>query len=204
MKIIAVSGLARSGKDTIANKLQQVIIENNPNLKVSRESFASFLKDEMNEFVLSKFNKNIYELDGEDKEMLRPLLVSYGFAKRQQTEGRYFVELLSKKMKNENNDVCIISDIRYADKENDELFWLKNEVKGKLIHVERYSFEDPLGTKKIFIEPPNEDEERNDPILKLASDFKISWPSAKNNEELDSMARKYCEDFYYDNISCFI
>jgi thymidylate kinase len=60
MKIIAVSGLARSGKDTIANKLQRVIIENNPNLKVSRESFASFLKDEMNEFVLSKFNKNIY------------------------------------------------------------------------------------------------------------------------------------------------
>jgi hypothetical protein len=204
MKIIAVSGLARSGKDTIANKLQQVIIENNPNLKVSRESFASFLKDEMNEFVLSKFNKNIYELDGEDKEMLRPLLVSYGFAKRQQTEGRYFVELLSRKMKNENNDVCIISDIRYADKENDELYWLKNEVEGKLIHVERYSFEDLLETKKIFIKPPNEDEERNDPILKSTANFKISWPSAKNNEELDSMARKYCEDFYYDNISCFI
>ena len=34
----------------------------NNNLKVSRESFASFLKDEMNEFVLSKFNKNIYIL----------------------------------------------------------------------------------------------------------------------------------------------
>jgi hypothetical protein len=204
MKIIAVSGLARSGKDTIANKLQQLIIENHPNLKVSRESFASFLKDEINEFVLSKFNKNIYELDGEDKEMLRPLLVAYGFAKRHQTQGRYFVDLLTKKMQNENNDICIISDLRYADKQSDELFWLKNEVDGKLIHVERYSFKDSSENKKIFIKAPNQDEKRNNPILKSVADFKISWPSAKNDEELDAMARKYCEDFYYNNISCFM
>jgi len=204
MKIIAVSGLARSGKDTIANKLQEVILENNPNLKVSRESFASFLKDEMNEFVLSNFNKNIYDLDGEEKEMLRPLLVAYGFAKRYETQGRYFVDLLMRKMQNENNDICIISDLRYADKQNDELFWLKNEVNGKLIHIERYSWKDSSKTRKVFIKPPNEDEKRNNPILKSVADFKISWESSKNDQELDNMARKYCEEFYYNNISCFI
>ena len=204
MKIIAVSGLARSGKDTIANKLQEIIRENNPNLKVSRESLASSLKEEMNEFILSKFNKNIYELDGEDKEMLRPLLVAYGFAKRYQSEGRYFVDLLMKKMQNENNDICIISDLRYADKQNDELFWLKNEVNGKLIHIERFSWKDSAKTRKNFIKPPNEDEKRNDPILKSVADFKISWESSKNQKELDDMARKYCEEFYYNNISCFI
>ena len=202
MKIIAVSGLARSGKDTIANKLQKVIANNNPNLRISRESFASFLKEEMNEFILEKFNKNIYELSGEEKELLRPLLVAYGFAKRSQTKGRYFINLLQNKMKAEQNDLCIISDLRYADQDQDELFWLKNEVNGKLIHIERFSWADSNEKKKIFFKAPNEDEKRNDPLLKKAADFKISWNSSKDEKELDAMAEKYCEEFYYQNISC--
>lgn len=201
MKIIAVSGIARSGKDTFANKLRDVISENHPNLRVSRESFASFLKDEMRDFVLEKFNKDIYSLDGEDKELLRPLLVAYGFAKRQQTQGRYFVDLLAKKMQIESNDICIISDLRYADKESDELHWLKNEVNGRLVHVSRYDLKDG---KKSFFKAPNEDEKRNDPLLKKASDFQVCWQTANSPEELEKIARQKSEEFYYQNISLFL
>jgi hypothetical protein len=200
MKIVAVSGFARSGKDTIANTLQEVIQDNLPNLKVSRESFASFLKDEMNSFILEKFNKDVYSLDGEEKEMIRPLLVAYGFARRKQTEGRYFVDLLQRKMQIENNDVCIISDLRYAEKENDELYWLKNETKGKLIHITRY---DMVNGKKKFFQAPNSDEKNNDPILKGNADYKISWETAKTDQELKENSLRLCEEFFYQNINFF-
>jgi hypothetical protein len=158
----------------------------------------------MSSFVYEKFNKDIFSLDGQDKEMLRPLLVAYGAAKRSLSNGRYFIEALQKKINAENNDLCIISDLRYADKEFDELFWLKNEMNGKLIHIKRYDFTDNEKRQKKFLSPPNEDEKRNEPILNKNSDFNIIWPSAENDIELNKMARKFCEDFYYKNISYFI
>lgn len=201
MKVIAVSGVARSGKDTFANSLQQVIIENNPSLRVARESFASFLKDEMRDFIFEKFDKNIYELDGEEKEMLRPLMVAYGFAKRTQTKGRYFVDLLTKRMQNSDSDVFIISDLRYAEKESDELFWLQKEVKGLLVHVSRFEVKNG---KKSFIKAPNLDEKTNDPILKSNANFCVAWETAQTQDELNSISKSYCEDFYYKNISFFL
>jgi hypothetical protein len=204
MKVIAISGIARSGKDTIADKLSEVISEMNPGLKISRESFASILKQEMSTFIYEKFNKDIFSLEGQDKENLRPLLVAYGSAKRNLSNGRYFIEALQKKISIENNDLCIISDLRYADRDFDELHWLKNEMGGKLIHIKRYSVIDNQKKQKKFLLPPNEDEKRNDPVLNKNSDFNIIWPSAKNDIELNEMARNFCEDFYYKNISYLI
>lgn len=200
MKIIAASGLARSGKDTISDCLAEEITKMFPNLSVKRESLGSFLKDEMAGFLMEKFGKDIYTLDGKEKEKFRPLLVAYGYAKRLDTQGKYFTDLLQRKMEVENADVYIISDLRYADNEADELFWLKNQG-GKLVHIKRYNIE---SGKKKFIKAPNEDEKRNDPLLEAGADYNIVWESAKTPEQLQIEARKYANDFILKNISLFL
>lgn len=200
MKIIAVSGLARSGKDTIADHLAKEVRDMFPNLQVRRESLASFLKDEMAAFLMEKFGKDIYSLDGEEKERFRPLLVAYGFAKRLETKGTYFTSLLQKKMETENADICIVSDLRYAESESDELSWLKNQ-KGKLIHIKRYNI---IGGKKQFIKAPNSDEKKNDPILEKGSDFNIVWESAATPKELAKEAKFHCQTFIHENIKLFL
>lgn len=200
MKIIAVSGIARSGKDTIADCLAEQVRRDFPNLQVRRESLASFLKDEMAGFLLEKFNKDIYTLDGEEKEKFRPLLVAYGFAKRLDTKGTYFTSLLQRKMETEGADVCIISDLRYAESDSDELSWLKNQG-GKLIHIRRFNMKND---KKEYIKPPNSDEKKNDPILEKNADFKIDWESAATPQDLRAASMLHCKNFIHQNINLFL
>jgi len=200
MEIIAVSGIARSGKDTFADCLAKEVSDMFPNLKVRRESLASFLKDEMAGFLMEKFNKDIYSLEGEEKEKFRPLLVAYGFAKRLDTKGTYFTSLLQKKMETENADIYIISDLRYAESESDELSWLKNQG-GKLIHIRRYNIKNG---QKQYIKPPNSDEKKNDPLLEKNADFHIDWESASSPQELNKEASRYCQNFIHQNIKLFL
>ena len=200
MKIIAVSGVARSGKDTIADCLAEEVKSMFPNLSIKRESLASFLKEEMAGFLLEKFNKDIFTLDGEEKEKFRPLLVAYGFAKRLDTQGTYFTSLLQKRMERENHDIYIVSDLRYAENEGDELSWLKNQG-GKLIHIRRF---DTKNGKKVYIKPPNEDEKKNDPILEKNADFHVVWESSRSPQELKTEASKHCQNFIHENINLFL
>lgn len=197
MKIIAVSGVARSGKDTVANGLASVLKDMNPSIKVLRASFADELKREMSEFLVEKFNIDPFNCEGSDKELIRPLLVGYGQARRIQSQGQYWVNIVDKKIEAEQPDVVIISDLRFAELEVDELSWLKRKG-GKLIHVSRYHLN---GNKKEYVKPPNSDEKKNDPILKKSADFLVDWKDSKNDEDLKKMAKEICEDFYYKNIS---
>jgi len=199
MKIIAVSGVARAGKDTIANGLADVLKDMNPSLKILRVSFADDLKSEMRDFILEKFNIDTLSVDGKDKELIRPLLVAHGQVRRNQTQGRYWVDILEKKIQTINPDITIISDLRFAEQDADELFWLKKN-NGKLIHVSRFNL---IENKKQFVKPVNSDEKRNDPVLKNNSDFLISWRDSENEQELKDMTKNFCEEFYYKNISFF-
>jgi hypothetical protein len=196
MKVIAISGVARAGKDTFADTLANILRENHPNLKIARESFAEPLKLEMSQFILEKFDKDIFKLEGKDKDLIRPLLVAYGQAKRMQTQGRYWLDLLIKKTTLSNPDVVIVSDLRFKE----ELDWLKH-VNGKLVHIKRF---DLKNGKKVFVKPANSDEKENDPILNNAADFKAEWLTALPDNDLEESAKKVCLDFYYKNINMFL
>ena len=197
MKIIAVSGVARAGKDTIANGLEKVINEMNPSIKILRTSFAGQLKSETRDFIQDKFNIDVFSADGAEKEIIRPILIGYGQSRRSQTKGKYWVDVVEKEIFLEKPDLTIISDIRFADETDDELSWLKAK-NGKLIHVSRYQIENG---KKKFTPPAGTDEKRNDPKLKSAADYSICWKDSQDNKELEEMTRSFCEEFYYKNIS---
>lgn len=197
MKIIAVSGVARAGKDTIANGLAKVIGEMNPSVKILRTSFAKKLRAELAEFILDKFSIDVFTEDPKEKEVIRPILIGYGQARRAQTNGRYWIDRVREEIETEKPDLTIISDLRFADEKDDETYWLK-ENSGKLIHVSRYHIQNG---KKKFTPPAGADEKRNDPKLKSFADYTICWQDSHDEKELAEMTQSFCEEFYYKNIA---
>ena len=183
VKLIGISAhAARSGKDTLAQCLQTILTENGKTSII--KSLASPLKDKMKDFIMSEFGIDVLNCTDEEKLLIRPLLVAFGGAKRRRTQGKYWTSLMDAEILNakEKTDFLIIPDIRYCDFEDDECNWLKK--KGGILFYIKMELED--GT---FLPPPNEDEERNSPLLEAKSDIYIKWKQM-NYEDCLSFARK--------------
>lgn len=170
MKIIGISAhAARSGKDTLAKCLQLILSEKGE--KVAIRSLASPLKERLHGFILNEFQIDIHNCSDEEKSLVRPIMVAYGGIKRNQTKGKFWTGLMDieiRRLKKEGYTVCVIPDIRYCEHEKDEGDWLKSKD-ATLFFVSL--IED--GSR---LEPPNEDERRNGPLLEAISDFKVEWP----------------------------
>ena len=176
--IIGLSGVAGSGKDLFFTLMRRLI-------NVKRFSLADNLKEDVNNFTLDKYGIHALNCSREDKEIIRPLLLFHGSVMRKRTSGRHWTEMLQKQINHANlpseSHVCI-TDIRYDEYEKDEVHWLKNEMNGILIHISQfytYKNSETEGFETNFLLPPNELEEKNDPKLKEAADFRIEWPKCE-------------------------
>lgn len=177
--IIGISGVAGVGKDTFFSFFKDYI-EQKYKREVIRYAFADELKQETNEWCLKHYGLPAIDTPREKKEILRPFLVFHGNVKRTQSLGQHWINIIDKKIKeNENPDAIIcITDVRYQSYERDEVTWLKNELGGILLHVSMFE-QTPLGKK--FKLPPNEQEEYFDPIIKKASDYWVEWEKQPNS-----------------------
>lgn len=184
--MIGITGVARSGKDTLYSLLEKKLKK--VNIKTKRYALADHLKHDLRDFVLKRFEIDIYSANLEEKELIRPIMVAYGKAKRMQTQGRYWIELLNNKI-NEKDFLPVITDIRYQEYEKDEYYWLKKEKSGLMIHVSR------VKNGKIIL-PANEEEAKNDKILSELADYKIVWCTENNLESLYSLYEKNLEEIY--------
>ena len=77
--MIGISGIARSGKDTMSNCLKE-IIEEEWDCKVEIVHLAQKLKSDLDKVVSCNFNFLVNTDNDSDKELIRPLLVAYGEA----------------------------------------------------------------------------------------------------------------------------
>lgn len=202
MKIIGLTGVAGCGKDTFFSILKEKI-------KCKRLSLADELKNDVRSWCIEHYGIDPVSCTREEKEIIRPFLVFHGTQKRQQTQGRYWIEKAHKKISLLNMvgpeiDYLVVTDIRYCDFEKDELYWLKNELKGSLVHVSLYDRPFVLLEKeqqdfkidKVFALPANSEEARNDPRLKDAADYTVEWPMIDcPEEELRKNLNNYVEDF---------
>ncbi len=176
--IIGIGGIARSGKDTLCNLLIPQFAKEG--ISAVRMALADELKSAIQPMILEKYGIDIFNCSPEEKELVRPDLVLYGKSLRQESGGQHWTAIVEEKMQSIEAQVVIVPDIRYDIFPEDEVYWVKNKNKGLLIHVSRYT--EKLG-EKIWVKPPNEDEEQNDPLVRLAADISLSWES-KNLEEL--------------------
>jgi len=187
-KIIGVAGYATTGKDfffSIMNALH-------PSM---RFSLGDILKNEMREDLIEETGVDIFNCSAEQKEKVRPRLIEYGSKKRKETEGRYFTEILTECIINTSTvgHIPIITDIRYAEYERDELSWLKKELGGVLVYIDKHSV---VNGEKEYVKPPNKDEEINGPILKKNADYILDWPKAEGDFYQKQEALKpYVEKF---------
>jgi hypothetical protein len=208
-RYIGISGVARAGKNLFCDISKKIITEHY-GLKCNSYALASYLKGDCKEFIKDKLGLDVFTENTDEKKIFRDMLVWYGDVKRKQSNGRYWTEKLQADMEKDDSDVIFVTDIRYDFYPKDEVYWIKNDLKGHLIHVSKYTYgfppdgrrirSDVANTQqKIWVEPANDHERWNDPKVKASSDYALSWPHIKsdgktyedivNDESLNEMVR---------------
>lgn len=166
-KIIGISGVARSGKDTLYSQINKRI----PSAK--RYSFADEIRRDLSGFVWKRYGIDIYNMTPEQKEELRPLLVFHGQYMKDKVGETYWVDKVFNQIDQDKPDVAVITDVRFPFE-----FDMVKERGGSVIYVERI-LED--GTT---VGPANNDEAQNAPILRERSDNLIRWKTESNLDSL--------------------
>lgn len=145
-----ISGPARSGKDTVADIIQ----EEYPQHNFKRFAFAKALKEELEDHIREKYGVSVW--DDSKKYLFRQELIDYGCAKRKETNGQYWVQkFLDIFCENDINENYIITDFRFGG-ENGE----KELIKQKL--MENYFFSENFVQSMHIIRIKN-----NEPILPI-------------------------------------
>lgn len=186
MKLIGISGVARSGKDLFTTVAQELLKQRD--LKTERFALAYELKSDLKDLIHAKTGIDVFTENTEEKNIIRPLLVAYGDVMRKITEGKYWTQKVEQRLGKSNADVVFITDIRYDHYIEDECAWLQNKQGGKLIHVTKYVMSPmPQGKRfsknkqtKVYQAAPNEHELINDPKVRKRADLKIEWEDVSN------------------------
>jgi hypothetical protein len=166
--IIGISGYARSGKDTFGLSLQRVLKTFKIKSKVN--AFANVLKQDLDSFLIKKFNISAFTKNDEEKFLIRPILVAYGESKRMQNPN-YWIEQIKEKSK---NNLTIVTDVRY---ENEARWIIENN--GFLIHLKRQK------SDGSFVEAPNPQEAKNNPKVSELASLEVTWNTIENNGIVD-------------------
>jgi hypothetical protein len=182
---IGIAGVARSGKDSLALEIEN-LIKSYRDKEIYRTSLAQPLKEDCKDFINQYLGLNVFTDSNEEKAIFREFLVWYGKVKRQQTEGKYWTNLLDERVKKVQPDVCIIPDIRYQQYDQDEVSWLKAKPNNILIHLQRVTINGEI------VPPANMDETINDSIIQNSADYKILWPTFTDDNKQENM-REFAE-----------
>tara|TARA_Y100000361_G_scaffold147438_1_gene158976 strand:- start:343 stop:927 length:585 start_codon:yes stop_codon:yes gene_type:complete len=161
--MIGISGLARSGKDTLAGCLKK-IIEKEFNCKVEIVSLAKQLKSDLSKVIACNFHFQSDTDDTEDKNLIRPILVAYGEAMKSKWGDDVWVKKLDESLKSRvDKKFYIVADVRF----DFEADYFKDNREATMIHISKNGNEMPL----------NDVEKVNDPLVKSKCDLQHHWPS---------------------------
>ncbi|MAF24544.1 hypothetical protein CL634_03070 [bacterium] len=189
---IGVSGVAGAGKDLFFSLLSK-------RMGVRRFALADKLKWECAAWCNNEYDIDPLGCTREEKEKIREFLVFHGTFKRKTSKGRHWIDKLDSDIKGfllnaQTDDVPVVTDIRYQEYKNDEVSWIQNELNGVLVHVSQYEIKEVTSKgewpkkemKKVFREPINFEEARQDPIVMGKADFLVKWPKIKGDNLLEN------------------
>lgn len=201
-RVIGISGVAGAGKDLFYTILSRY-------LKCKRYALADKLKLEVNPFCKRNYKVDLFNCNREEKESVRDFLVFHGSHKRKLSDGKYWTKELNKIIKKdvrnkslEPDSLICVTDIRYDNYKQDEIYWLKNILGGTLVHVSQYEMKLQQGKSrktKVFKAPANTEEKREDPKLKSAADFIVEWPKIEGNMiEVEQKLESFVHNFIFE------
>ena len=181
MIVVGISGVARSGKNLLCELLMQNLYLEGYTSKPF--ALAADLKNDCDEFLYKKCDLNVWTDLTEDKTQFREFLVWYGSLKRKQTDGRYWIDKLDRRISTYEGDVAIVTDVRYDHYDKDEVHWIKEEKQGLLIHLKRFKRDDTNFVH--YTKPANDHESLNDRSLYEKADINITWETVKDPRKND-------------------
>jgi hypothetical protein len=182
--VVGLSGLAGAGKDLFCQLLIKTLASQGYGT-AKRYALADALKAETRQFMIDAYGIDINHCSREQKDLIRPFLVAHGGIRRAMSKGKHWTNKLSNIIDNDQPRIAIVTDVRYDQYPEDELFWLKNKLNGVFVHISMYWFEDDtldyprVNQVKKFIQPPNEHEAKNDPLLQNQADYRVVWEKTK-------------------------
>lgn len=207
MEIIGIGGYSKSGKNLFAT-LASKILSKQYNKSSICIALADEIKDNISDMInVSRKQNNVTYLvesqsskiinNSKNKEIYRPILIAYGNLMRTLTDTQYWTSILENKINSLNGkyDIVFIPDIRYNTSKHDECGWLLNKMGGKLIHLKKYN---TINKKKKYIEPPNNFERLNDPLVKHAATICCEWREIKAKTLKSRYNSKYLNNIVLD------
>ena len=184
-KIIGITGFARSGKDTFYKYSSEILDKADCN----RYAFADALKKECDSFLKENVGVSSFTEDLQDKEFIRPFLVTYGTHLRRKRDENCWVKKVERSIKEEvvdsKNNFVFITDVRFEN----EAQWIKS-LGGYIFQITRDGFG-----------PANEEEHVQSALIKPLVDFHVMWPTF--GQEIASCVR-YIEPILKKNFREYI
>ena len=180
-------------------------------------AIAKELKKECNPAIKKIYGFSLCKCDRNQKDSARDALVFYGTLKREESKGRHWINKAERNIQamylnslncDYRKPTLFVTDVRYSEYRRDEVYWIKKELNGTLVHVRRYETEPELdkyglptgNLNKTYHQPPNSSEQKNDPKLQKAADYLVEWPTQhgglkKAKEKLFPVIDEFLENF---------
>jgi hypothetical protein len=188
--IIGVGGYARAGKDTFVKVARKILTENG--YTSQQKAFANALKSDIDSWLIEKYGISAWTDNTEEKKIIRSFLVAHGCGKREQTQGKYWIDKIDNEINFDmdgyshsgittNKHVIFISDCRFPN----EVDWVHNKWGGWLIHLKKYTqvpYEIAYNGGKIYDQSPNDEEAKNDPICEKNADYRLELENVIERE----------------------
>jgi hypothetical protein len=195
--VIGLSGVAGSGKDLFCDLC--MITKNTSLWPLKSFSIAGKLKEECFDFIYNKYGININTCSWEEKNAVRKILVAHGEIKRSQSRGSYWFDKLTQDITEakEKYKTIIVTDVRFAEYEYDEVQWIRDSLDGYLVHISKFSIDENVGLMEVH-QPANSSERENDPKVASLSDYQIEWENLsyiKDDREKENKLSKAIDKF---------
>jgi len=216
MKVIAVSGFAKVGKDTFVGIAIDILKANG--YRPFRVAFADKLKNEVQHMLTTNgFHLDISKLSAEEKEKVRPLFVFWGCQRRNESDGGlYWVNEVDNQLngicvdylahgESHDNVVALVSDIRFPN----EAKWVHEKWDGSIIHIKRWKTEwrkcgqdgsDECATK-VYDSAPNEEEAKQDPLVEAVADVKMEWENKKEPTTIAAIKNQKLKEVVWEALN---
>jgi len=158
-KLIGITGFARSGKDTFHQRCAHYLEKEGQ--KCFRTAFADTLKSELDPLLQEHMGISAFTEDSHDKELIRPLLVTYGTELRRKMNPNCWIEKIQTIVSEHlsKNEYVFITDVRF----DNEAQWIRMN-NGLLVNISRKG-----------IKPANHDEHRQSILMKKYINYNIHW-----------------------------
>jgi len=181
--IVGLSGFARSGKDSFYKMSRDLFLSKGKSS--IKYAFADSLKEECYDFLLKNTGISSFTDSDNEKEIIRPFLVTYGTDVRRRMNPECWIEKVKSKIENEKNksNYEFITDVRYEN----EASWVISQG-GFNIYISRANGK-----------PANSEEKKNDDILRGKCKYSFRWNNFTDMEKGGpiSLVSKFWESINY-------